>query len=252
MTWDPAQYNRFAAEREEPFWDLAGLLQPVAAPRLVDLGCGDGRLTAALHERIGAARTTGIDSSPEMLAAAEACSTETLAFRRGDLATWSGTADIVVANASLHWVPDHERVLSGWRAGLDPGGQLAVQVPANSDHPSHVVAREVAEDRLGTAAPVDPVAVNVLALERYAELLDELGFGRQIVRLQVYGHRLASTADVVEWMKGTSLRRFRAVMDDDQWAGYVDEYRRRLLERLGARAPYFFAFKRILMWGRLA
>ena len=45
--WDPVQYNRFAAEREQPFWDLAALVEPVERPVVVDLGCGDGRLTAA-------------------------------------------------------------------------------------------------------------------------------------------------------------------------------------------------------------
>ena len=43
--WDPAQYNRFAFEREQPFWDLARLLQPVESPASIDLGCGDGRLS---------------------------------------------------------------------------------------------------------------------------------------------------------------------------------------------------------------
>ena len=41
-TWDPAQYNRFAVEREQPFWDLAHLLAPVDVPHVVDLGCGLG------------------------------------------------------------------------------------------------------------------------------------------------------------------------------------------------------------------
>lgn len=68
MTWDPSQYNRFAAEREQPFWDLASLLQPTdEPPNIVDLGCGDGRLTAVLHARLGARSTLGIDSSPSML-----------------------------------------------------------------------------------------------------------------------------------------------------------------------------------------
>ena len=71
MTWDPAQYDRFAAEREQSFWDLAALVQPTASPpNVVDLGCGDGRLTAALHARLGARSTLGIDSSPSMLAGA--------------------------------------------------------------------------------------------------------------------------------------------------------------------------------------
>ncbi|MGB7053676.1 MAG: hypothetical protein WBG41_19095, partial [Acidimicrobiales bacterium] len=62
--WDPAQYNRFSSQREQPFWDLAALLEPVPAPTLVDLGSGDGRLTAALHRQLGARRSVGVDSAP--------------------------------------------------------------------------------------------------------------------------------------------------------------------------------------------
>jgi len=111
--WDPDRYNRFAAERRQPFWDLAGLLRPVAAP-----------------------------------------------------------------------------------------------------------------------AVVDP------------------GFGEQHVRLQVYGHHLASTAEVVAWVKGTTLTRFKAPPGEDGWPSFVDAYRARLLSALGDRAPYYYPFKRILLWGR--
>jgi len=243
MTWDPQQYNRFAAEREQPFWDLAALLLPADAPEVVDLGCGDGRLTRALHERVGATRTTGIDSSPAMLAAAE--DGDGVTFVEGDLATWTAgdaAVDVVFANASLQWVGDHESVLERWRGSLAPGGQLAVQVPSNADHPSHTVLADLAPD-----VP-DPVAANVLAPERYAEVLHGLGFAEQHVRLQVYGHVLESSADVVEWVKGTSLTRLGERGRDP---AFVDEYRTRLLAVIGDRSPYFYAFKRILMWARL-
>ena len=91
---------------------------------------------------------------------------------------------------------------------------------------------------------------SVLAPERYAELLDRLGFAEQHVRLQVYGHRLASTAEVVEWVKGTSLTRFRARLDDTTYDRFVAAYRARLLAELGDRRPYFYPFKRILIWAR--
>ena len=91
---------------------------------------------------------------------------------------------------------------------------------------------------------------NVLRPERYAALLDELGFGRQHVRLQVYGHHHDTTADVVEWVKGTNLTRFQAVLAPDVFAAYVDRYRTRLVEVLGDQRPYFYPFKRILLWGR--
>lgn len=250
-TWDPAQYNRFAAEREQPFWDLAGLLEPVESPVVVDLGCGDGRLTAVLHRRLGARHTVGVDSSPSMLEQAAAHAGHGVSFEAGDLATWRGRGvDVVFANASLQWVPDHAAVLARWRDALGHHGQLAVQVPANADHPSHQVSSELGVEWLGADAPPDPVADNVLAPAAYAELLDALGFARQHVRLQVYGHHLASSADVVEWVKGTSLTRFRSRLEGDEFDRFVREYRRRLLAVIGEHSPYFYPFKRILLWAR--
>ena len=250
--WDPGQHNRFAVERELPFWDLRSLLAPVPAPPVVDLGCGDGRLTAVLHSDLGAGSTVGIDNSDSMLAAAASRAGDGVSFLAGDIATWSGAGvSIVFSNAALQWVPDHPGVLARWSGSLAGGGQLAVQVPANSDHPSHAVLRELAVERLGSDAPADPVATNVLRPETYAQLLDALGFEQQHVRLQVYPHRLASAADVVQWMKGTSLTRLKRSMEPQDYDDLVDEYRRRLLLRLGDARPYLYTFKRILLWGRL-
>ena len=157
------------------------------------------------------------------------------------------------ANASLHWVPDHPAVLARWWAALAPGGQLAVQVPSSADHASHLVAVEVANDEpflsaMGGQSPSDPVADNVLRPEDYAVLLDDLGAVRQHVRLQVYGHLLDRSSDVVEWLKGTSLTRFAKAMPADVYDQFLDEYRRRLLAAIGDTAPYFYPFKRILFW----
>jgi trans-aconitate 2-methyltransferase len=250
--WDPGQYNRFAREREHPFWDLRALVETVPSPRVADLGCGDGRLTAALHQELRAATTTGVDNSAPMLARAAAHAGAGVTFVSADLSTWSGADfDIVFSNAALQWVPDHPATLERWRHALAAGGQLAVQVPSNADHPSHAVLRELAAERLGPEAPADPVASNVLAPEAYARLLDALGFELQHVRLQVYPHRLDSAADVVEWMKGTSLTRFRLSMEPPAYESLVDEYRRRLVAALPGGRPYLYAFKRILLWGRL-
>ena len=249
--WDPAQYNRFADERSRPFFDLCALIEPRPSAQVVDLGCGDGRLTSLLHERLDAHSTLGIDSSAPMLEAAASYAGPSLRFEAGDLAAWEGSGyDVVFSNAALHWVPDHADVLARWTSALSPGGQLAVQVPANADHPSHVVARALAEEWFGSNAPADPVEKNVLAVEVYAELLHALGYEHQVARLEVYGHVLDSSADVVEWVKGTSLTRFKARLDPAEYERFLAEYRSRLLDVLGETRPYFYAFKRVLMWGR--
>ena len=250
--WDPGQYNRFADERERPFWDLAGLLAPAAGTNLVDLGCGDGRLTAALHRELGAARTIGIDSSPAMIAAAASHASADVSFELGDIGRWAPgpSQDIVFSNAALHWVAEHPAVLGRWIGALRPAGQIAVQVPANADHPAHLLAAEVAAELLPDP-PADPVGLNVLAPEAYAALLDDLGCSEQVVRLQVYVHHLGSTGDVVEWLKGSTLTRFKEPLGPERWATFVDLYRERLLAAVGEQVPYVYTFKRILIWGRL-
>lgn len=253
--WDPDQYERFRTERAKPFWDLAGLLQPCPGGRVVDLGCGTGELTRELHRHLQASETVGIDSSPAMLERARAFAGPGLRFEEGDIATWQPTPfDVVFSNAALHWLPDHRRLLARLTGAIPVGGQVAVQVPANGDHPSHTVGLAVAAEApfanvFAADPPPDP-ATRVLAPEVYAELLDQLGFGEQHVRLQVYLHHLRDSEDVLEWAKGTHLTYFRARLDDELYDLYVERYRRRLLEEIGARRPYLYTFKRILIWGR--
>jgi trans-aconitate 2-methyltransferase len=268
--WDPEQYERFASERAQPFYDLLGLVQPVPDGRVVDLGCGTGTLTAELHRRVTARSTLGIDTSAAMLAlaAAIAAASPGLRFARKDIAELAreapprgdpgeegATFDVVFANASLQWLPDHAGLVARLSDLLAPGGQLAVQVPANADHASHRIAGEIAAESpflefFAGEPPTDPV-LGVLAPQVYAELLYQLGFVQQHVRLQVYGHVLSSSGDVVEWVKGTALTRFRTSMPEELYRSFVERYTERLLGAVGSQAPYFFAFKRILMWARL-
>ena len=127
------------------------------SPRVADLGCGDGRPTTALHRELLAATTTGVDLSASMLARAAIHAGGGVTFISADLTTWSGSGfDVVFSNAALQWVPDHPAVLERWRSSLAEGGQLAVQVPSNADHPSHAVLRELAGERLGPEALPTP------------------------------------------------------------------------------------------------
>src|SRR5262245_3723161 len=145
--WDPERYERFRRERSQPFLDLLGLVEPTPGMRVVDLGCGTGELTRILHERTGALSTLGVDSSKAMLArATEGPGVGGLAFVERDMRIVDGRYDLVFSNAALQWVDAHDAVFEGLTAALAPGGQLAVQMPANHDHVSHRIAHEIARE----------------------------------------------------------------------------------------------------------
>jgi trans-aconitate 2-methyltransferase len=249
--WDPEQYERFRDERRAPFLDLVALVRPRPGLRVLDLGCGTGELTRLLHDRLGARETVGVDRSPAMLARSAAFVAPGLRFVEGDMRDWPGGErfDVIVSNAALHWLPDHPALLARLRAGLLPGGQLAVQMPANFDHPSHTTAAAVAAEAPFAGALegfVHPVHVDTP--EAYAALIHRLGFAAQHVRLQVYGHVLAAREDVVEWVQGTLLTAYRERLPEALWPEFLARYRERLLPQLADGRPFFFPFKRVLFW----
>lgn len=251
--WNPTQYEKFRDERSRPFHDLLSLVEPCPGGRVVDLGCGTGELTRDLHEATRAAETVGIDSSDTMLAKAGAFTGNGLRFEQADIATWEPNEpfDVVFSNAALQWVNGHTALFARLAGCLKEGGQIAVQMPANNDHLSHVTAHRVAQEEPFQSAMRGYVREwPVESPEWYAETLDRLGFTVQSVRLQVYGHYLTSREGVVEWVKGTLLTDYQKRMSVDLWEEYLARYREELLPRLANSHPYFYAFKRVLVWGR--
>jgi trans-aconitate 2-methyltransferase len=227
------------------------LVQPRPGMRVVDLGCGTGELTRELHRHLASRETLGIDASPAMLAKAAAFAGDGLQFQQGDIAdfTSEGDYDLVFSNAALHWLPDHEALLARLTAALGERGQLAMQVPANDDHPSHATAVEVAgespfREALGGHVRRSPV----LPPEAYARLLHRLGWRQQQVRLQVYGHELEARDAVVEWVRGSVLTDYERRMPAELWPRFLERYRERLLPRLEATRPFFYPYKRVLLW----
>jgi trans-aconitate 2-methyltransferase len=249
-SWSPEQYNRFRRERMQPFEDLVGLISPAADMRILDLGCGTGELSALLAERFPGSTVHGIDTSPEMLAKAEARVSQRVTFAQADIAAFDayGDYDLVFSNAAFQWVPDNEGLMQRILTHLKPGAQLAVQMPKNDQHISHRLAAEIAQE--------EPFASwlggfirhsEALSLERYAEILHAHGMDRLVCTELIYGHELGSSADVVEWVKGTLLTAYLGKLSDDQGERYLARYKERLLDALGEQTPYFYAFRRMLL-----
>ena len=243
--WNPTQYLRFAAERKQPFLDLMSLVERRPEMRVVDLGCGTGEWTRELHDYLGATETLGVDSSEAMLEKARAFANEQVRFERAEVESFAPrrTFDLVFSNAALHWIDDHEHLIPRLAGLVSAEGQLAVQMPANEEHASHVVAGEVAR-----AFGAEARASEVLRPERYAELLHRAGFARQHVRVQIYGHLLPSAADVVEWVKGSLLTDYERRIGAERFPAYLQRYTARLLEVLGDVRPFFYTYKRVLLW----
>jgi trans-aconitate 2-methyltransferase len=227
--WDPAVYLRYAGERARPFIDLLGRVHAEAPATVVDLGCGEGTMTATLADRWPGARVTGVDSSPEMLAAAATSAVpERVSFTAGDVRDWTpdGPDDVVVSNAVLHWVPGHESLLARWAGWLRPGGWLAVQVPGNFRAPTHALLADLCLSprwaaRLAHAAPSP---ATVLEPSGYFDVLTDAGLSPDVWET-TYLHVLTGSDPVLAWVRSTALRPVLALLtDDDAAAEFTAEY----------------------------
>jgi trans-aconitate 2-methyltransferase len=249
--WDPGEYGRFGDERSRPFFDLLGRVGAQAPEAVVDLGCGPGTLTAALARRWPQAEVRGIDSSAEMIEAAQALRPGVgprLSFALGDVRDWQpdGGVDVIVSNAVLQWVPDHLDVVARWAGFLPAGGWLAFQIPGNYEQPADRAIRELARSDRWRPLLAD-VQLNRQAEDpaQYLDLLARAGFEADAWET-TYLHVLPGADPVVGWYQGTGLRPMLAALPPGQAADFLADYRARTREAYPA-APYgtVFPFRRV-------
>jgi trans-aconitate 2-methyltransferase len=248
--WDPDVYLTFADDRARPFYDLLARVGAQQPRRVVDLGCGPGNLTLQLARRWPNAAVEAVDSSPEMVASARERGVDATV---ADLRTWTPQpdTDVVLSNAVLQWVPEHDELVVRWAGELAAGAWIAVQMPGNFESPSHAAVRAVARRepyaktlrdvpfRVGTA--VGPPA-------HYAELLIDAGCTVDAWET-TYVHRLTGEHPVLNWISGTALLPVSERLNEQEY----QQFRQELIPLLADAYPprpdgtTFFPFRRVFV-----
>jgi trans-aconitate 2-methyltransferase len=238
VTWSARHYVRFEDERTRPVRDLLAALPSVDARSAIDLGCGPGNSTELLAARFPAAAVRGIDSSPDMIAAART-RLPGLRFDLEDVAHWAGAGDgaptaaagpasfdVILANAVLQWLPDHAGLFPALKSRLAPGGCLAVQMPDNLDEPAHRLMRDVAADGpwAGRLAASSAARAALGTADRYYDLLRAADCTVDVWRTTYYHALAGGAAAVVEWFKGSGLRPFIDPLGDRERSEFLARY----------------------------
>lgn len=225
MSWSARQYSLFEQQRTRPVRDLVAAIPLASVGTAVDLGCGPGNSTEVLAERFADATVSGLDSSDDMLREARQ-RLPNVAFERADIATWQPAQryDVILANASLQWVPDHAALYPRLVSLLNPGGVLAVQTPDNLEEPAHRLARDIAAsaqwvDWIGDVKHPDrhPAAYYFQLLRGHCAEVD--------VWRTTYHHPLSGGhAAVVEWFKGSALRPYLQKLGEAEQEEFLEAY----------------------------
>jgi len=237
MTWSAKQYSLFEQQRTRPVRDLVAAIPDADVRTAVDLGCGPGNSTEVLAARFPGAVVTGLDSSNDMVVNARE-RLPALNFELADIGAWNPAQpfDVILANASLQWLPNHDTLYPHLVNQLTPGGTLAIQTPDNLDEPAHKLAREVAAQG-PWASKIGAVKHNERhTASHYYELLSKHCSTVDVCRT-TYHHPLAGGhAAVVEWFKGSALRPYLAPLTDTEQSEYLATYLARISQAYPALA----------------
>ena len=126
--WDAAEYAANSVVQQTWARELIGKLGLRGTEQILDVGCGDGKVTAEIARAVPNGSATGIDASTEMISFAEKTfpkkSVSNLEFHVMDAREieFDRKFDLVFSNAALHWVDDHQKFLAGAASVLKPGG----------------------------------------------------------------------------------------------------------------------------------
>ena len=133
--FDAGKYRQSASHQTEWGAKLIAELNLRGDERILDLGCGDGVVTAQLAELVPSGEVVGIDSSQNMIAAAQSLASTRLSFRRLDIndLDYDAEFDLIFSNAALHWVKDHSRLLNNVRRAMRTNGACRFNFAADGN-----------------------------------------------------------------------------------------------------------------------
>lgn len=235
IVWNPADYAAHSSSQQTWARELIARLRLRGNERLLDVGCGDGKVTAELAHALPRGKAVGVDASPEMIRFARAAfppaQTPNLEFQVMDARNirFAPSFDLLFSNAALHWVDDHQAFLRGASACLVPGGRLVVSCGGKGNAQEVFVALR-AEMRLKRWRAC------FRKLERpyffyspddYERWLPRFGFDRRTVRLAEKDMIWEGREGLAAWLRTTWLPYTQRVPKTDREefiAGVVNRY----------------------------
>lgn len=211
--WNPAEYAANSAVQQGWARELIAKLKLHGDERILDVGCGDGKITAELARAVPRGSVVGTDTSAEMIAFAQgtfpASEISNLKFQISDARkiSFKTKFDLVFSNAALHWVDDHEAILRGAASALKTGGRLVVSCGGKGNaHDVFLALRpEMRLKRWREFFRRMPMPYYFYAPTDYEKWLPKFGFKIQTLKLAPKDATYAGAEGFATWLRTTWL-----------------------------------------------
>lgn len=209
--WDAAQYAANSAVQQAWARELIPKLGLLGTEHILDVGCGDGKVTAEIARAVAGGRVAGIDASAEMISFARQAYPQShfpnLEFHVMDARDikFARTFDLVFSNAALHWVDDHEKFLAGAAGVLKSGGRLMVSCggKGNAQDVFMALRPELRAKPWRQFFRHMPDPYFFYTPEEYKRWLAKAGFNARAIRLAEKDATYAGSKGFAAWLRTT-------------------------------------------------
>lgn len=230
-TWNANDYSQFLDLRTRPARDLLAAIPDNLQPQVIyDLGCGPGNSTHLLKVRWPQAKIIGFDSSENMLEKAK-ISYPDIEFIKGDIATFSPQEkiDCLFANASLHLLDHHEKLIPTLFEKINVGGIFGIQMPNNFHSPLHQTSISVLKSNPAWESLLKKLRYGVMKepfykLTWYYDLFTTIGADNLQLWETEYYQEMSNHKEIFDWIKGTALRSVISAMKTDEQNSFEETY----------------------------
>ena len=231
--FDGEKYKSASRHQQQWGMKLISELHLTGSERVLDLGCGDGGLTAQLAELVPRGSVLGIDASEGMIASACQHARANLAFRLRDIneIDFQEEFDIVFSNATLHWVKDHRRLLRNVRAALKPGGLARFNFAAdgNCSHLFKVLGEMMGREEFTGHFGNFDWPWYMPAIGEYCKLVSELDFREAKVWGENADRFFPDVETMVRWIDQPSLVPFLKYVTEPDKQDFRDAVVQRMI-----------------------
>jgi len=211
--WDPKVYVKSSSAQQKWAEELLSRISIRGDERILDIGCGDGKITAEVAMLVPGGSVLGLDNSREMLSFARErfppASWPNLDFQYGDASylQYEDEFDLVLSFACLHWVQDHRPVLEGIKRSLKNGGRVLMQFGGlgNAAGILKVVDELVMEEKWSGYFEAFPFPYGFYGPEEYQTWLELAGLKALRVELVEKDMVQAGREGLLSWFKSTWL-----------------------------------------------
>jgi trans-aconitate 2-methyltransferase len=211
--WNAADYARHSGAQFAWAQELVEKLQLRGDERVVDIGCGDGKVSAGIAQQVPDGCVVGVDRSWQMVRlAAQAfprVDWSNLSFAQADASglCFSGSFRVAFSNAALHWVIDHRPVLGGVARSLDSGGRLLFQMGGKGNAAEIIAVLDQIRSRDEWKGWFRDFVFpyGFYTPEKYAQLLNEVGLHERRAELLPKDMQHQGREQLAGWIRTTWL-----------------------------------------------